>query len=76
MPLTLRLWLCLLLVIPAAPAGAETERFRLDPWHTRVVFLVDHAGFSRAMGAFPAPPACSSSTRPTGPARAWTCGCR
>ena len=52
MPLTLRLWLCLLLVIPAAPAGAETERFRLDPWHTRVVFLVDHAGFSRAMGAF------------------------
>jgi polyisoprenoid-binding protein YceI len=52
MPLTLRLWLCLLLIVPAAPATAGSERFRLDPWHTRVVFRIDHAGFSRAMGAF------------------------
>lgn len=52
MPLTLRLWLCLLLVLPAAPALARSETFRLDPVHTRVVFRVDHAGLSRAVGAF------------------------
>lgn len=36
----------------AATAGAAgPETYALDPVHTRVVFLVEHAGFSRAMGA-------------------------
>ena len=52
MPLTLRLWLVLLLAISAAPVGARTEAYRIDPVHTRVVFFVDHAGFSRAIGTF------------------------
>ncbi len=52
MPLTLRLWLCLLLIAPAAPAVARSETFRLDPVHTRVAFRVDHAGLSRAVGVF------------------------
>lgn len=52
MPLTLRLWLALTLAISAAPAVARTEVFQLDPVHTRVAFLVDHAGLSRAIGSF------------------------
>lgn len=32
----------------ASAAGPDT--YALDPVHTRVVFLVDHAGFSRAIG--------------------------
>ncbi len=52
MPLSLRLWLCLLLTLPVAPAIARSELFRLDPVHTRVVFRVDHAGLSRAVGGF------------------------
>ena len=39
-----------LLVLPAAQA--ETRRYELDPVHSRVVFFVDHAGFSRAIGTF------------------------
>ena len=31
-------------------ALAETERYRLDPVHTRVLFSVEHAGFSQALG--------------------------
>jgi polyisoprenoid-binding protein YceI len=34
----------------AAPAAAEPVRYALDPVHTRVLFAVDHAGFSRALG--------------------------
>lgn len=34
----------------AAPAQAEV--YRLDPVHTRVAFVVDHAGLSRAIGTF------------------------
>ena len=34
----------------APAAAAEPREYRLDPVHTRVVFLVDHAGFSRAVG--------------------------
>lgn len=30
---------------------AQARTYALDPVHTRVVFAVDHAGFSRAMGA-------------------------
>lgn len=52
MSLKLRCWLVLTLAITAAPADARTEIFRLDPVHTRVIFLVDHAGLSRAIGSF------------------------
>jgi polyisoprenoid-binding protein YceI len=31
-------------------AAADTREYRLDPVHTRIAFLVDHAGFSRAIG--------------------------
>lgn len=52
MPLTLRLWLALLLAMLVAPVDAKSEVFALDPVHTRVVFFVDHAGLSRAIGSF------------------------
>lgn len=52
MPLTLRLWLALLLTMAVAPVQARSERFALDPVHTRIVFFVDHAGLSRAIGSF------------------------
>lgn len=39
------------LALPAAePAAAQVRGYRLDPVHTRVVFALDHAGFSRALG--------------------------
>lgn len=41
---------CSLAYAGAASAGGP-ETYALDPVHTRVVFLVEHAGFSRAMGA-------------------------
>lgn len=44
---------CLLLLGSAAPAVAAVEAWRLDPVHTRVLFRVDHAGFSQALGIFP-----------------------
>ncbi|KFL37003.1 YceI family protein [Arenimonas donghaensis] len=44
---------CLLLLSSAAPAVAKIEAWRLDPVHTRVLFRVDHAGFSQALGVFP-----------------------
>ena len=37
----------------AASAGAnagEPQRYQVDPVHTRVVFAIDHAGFSKAIG--------------------------
>lgn len=44
--LTLTLLLCLApLAVVAAP-----ESYRLDPVHTRVLFAVEHAGFSQALG--------------------------
>ncbi|GAB3364025.1 YceI family protein [Lysobacter rhizosphaerae] len=45
---------CLLacaLLSAAGAAQAETATYSLDPVHTRVVFLVEHAGFSHAMGS-------------------------
>ncbi|SDQ97100.1 Polyisoprenoid-binding protein YceI [Pseudoxanthomonas sp. CF385] len=43
--------LCLLALLPAV-AGARDARadYRLDPVHTRVMFAISHAGFSRAIG--------------------------
>ena len=42
----------LLLLFPAAmpPASAAEAVYRLDPVHTRVLFAVEHAGFSKALG--------------------------
>jgi len=39
----------LALLLPAA-AAAEVEAYALDPVHTRVMFAVEHAGFSKALG--------------------------
>ncbi|WMJ71405.1 YceI family protein [Stenotrophomonas sp. 24(2023)] len=41
----------LLLLLLAAPlAQAANETYRLDPVHTRVMFAIEHAGFSQALG--------------------------
>lgn len=36
--------------LPLAVLAGGADRYALDPVHTRVVFTVDHAGFSRALG--------------------------
>lgn len=38
-------------LLPAC-ASAKKLRYELDPVHSRIVFLVGHAGFSRAIGTF------------------------
>jgi polyisoprenoid-binding protein YceI len=40
------------LLAPAIAAHAESRRYELDPVHTRIVFFVKHAQFSRAIGTF------------------------
>lgn len=40
-----------LVCLPAPVLAAEAQLYELDPVHTRVVFAVEHAGFSRALGA-------------------------
>lgn len=52
-----RRWLLLLLVpvlaaASALPALAASDSYRIDPVHTRVAFLISHAGFSNAIGTF------------------------
>ncbi len=44
--------LILLLALGMLPlvADAASERYRLDPVHTRVLFAIEHAGFSQALG--------------------------
>src|SRR5580765_2568340 len=37
------------LACATAQAG-EPERFAIDPVHTRVLFAIDHAGYSKALG--------------------------
>nr|AOH36261.1 hypothetical protein BGP89_07775 [Luteimonas sp. JM171] len=37
-------------VAASGQAGAQARMYALDPVHTRVMFAVDHAGFSRAIG--------------------------
>jgi polyisoprenoid-binding protein YceI len=44
--------LLLLALLAPRPASAAPERYELDPVHSRIVFLVSHAGFSRAIGTF------------------------
>lgn len=43
------LGLALLCLLPAL-AGAAPARYSLDPVHTRVLFAIEHAGFSHALG--------------------------
>lgn len=40
----------LLLPLSALPAHAANAAYELDPVHTRVIFAVEHAGFSKAIG--------------------------
>jgi len=42
---------CLLLAFACAGVRAEPRSYALDPVHTRIVLAVDHAGFSKALGA-------------------------
>jgi polyisoprenoid-binding protein YceI len=41
-----------LIVALAAASPCTADTYRIDPVHTRVVFVVDHAGLSRTIGAF------------------------
>jgi len=45
-----RLTLALLLCATPYMAAAAPDTYRLDPVHTRVLFAVEHAGFSQALG--------------------------
>ena len=40
----------LLVLLALTPLAARADTWRLDPVHTRVLFVVDHAGLSQAMG--------------------------
>lgn len=42
---------CLLLALACGGARAEPSTYAIDPVHTRIVFAIDHAGFSKALGA-------------------------
>ena len=46
--------LCLVLLAGSSQAVAAAEAWRLDPAHTRVLFRIDHAGFSQSLGLLPA----------------------
>lgn len=46
-------WPALLLGLALAPLGVQAagpETYHLDPVHTRVLFAIEHAGFSKALG--------------------------
>jgi len=49
-PSRLRLVLFVGLASSSGVHAAEPEIYSIDPMHTRVMFLVEHAGFSKAMG--------------------------
>lgn len=42
--------MCLVAAVSTGPARAAPAHYVLDPVHTRVMFAVDHAGFSKAIG--------------------------
>lgn len=46
----LRLLLLLTCTLLPLAASAAPDRYRLDPVHTRVLFAIEHAGFSQALG--------------------------
>src|SRR5690606_33750967 len=43
-------WLLATLALCATAGAGEPPRYEIDPVHTRVVFEIDHAGFSKAIG--------------------------
>jgi len=50
-----RLGLCIAVIVPGALAGgaaAEPARYELDPAHTTIAFLVEHAGYAKTLGQF------------------------
>ena len=56
MPHTGRHWIAAIAAFTAAswavsvPAAGEAVHYSLDPVHTRVMFAIEHAGFSKAIG--------------------------
>jgi polyisoprenoid-binding protein YceI len=42
------------LLLAATAVAAEPARYELDPAHTTISFLVDHVGYARTLGLFPA----------------------
>lgn len=55
MPLRATWLMACLAVLALATAGhahAQARTWALDPVHTRVVFAIDHAGFSKSLGTF------------------------
>jgi polyisoprenoid-binding protein YceI len=46
---------CLALLLSAPMAQAAPHDYRIDPVHSRIVFTIDHLGFSSAIGTFSAP---------------------
>lgn len=44
-----------LLAATARPAAAAPEHYAIDPVHTRIVFAIDHLGFSKSLGTFSHP---------------------
>ena len=47
-----RLVALIVLVLGSVPAIAEPARYELDPSHTTVAFLVEHAGYAKTLGQF------------------------
>ena len=50
-----RLGLSIAVIVPSALAGAaaaEPARYELDPAHTTIAFLVEHAGYAKTLGQF------------------------
>jgi polyisoprenoid-binding protein YceI len=43
-------WLLAAAALASFPAAAQVQGYRLDPVHTRILFGIDHAGFSTALG--------------------------
>ncbi len=39
-------------LLPTGTATAQALPYQIDPVHTRIVFAVDHAGFSQSLGTF------------------------
>lgn len=50
-PVRMRLLVAIAALAACGAAGAgEPPRYEIDPVHTRVMFAIDHAGFSKAIG--------------------------
>ena len=47
-----RIGLALILLLASSGVQAAEEHYKIDPAHTRVIFLVSHVGFSSMIGRF------------------------